>query len=554
MSRSQDGIESANNGEADRPSVGRASGQIAIATVVSRLTALLARLLLAAALGFALVNDAYNVANTLPNQVYELLLGGVLSAAAIPVLIRAQRTDSDEGEVYAQRLLTIGFVALVVGTALAVAAAPLLISLMTSDGPGTSQPLATAFAYLLLPQILFYGLAALFGAILNSRERFAAPAWAPVANNIVLIAVITTFLTMDGEVSLRPDLMGEPKLLVLGIGTTLGIVVQAAVLIPALRRSGFRWRWRWGWDPRLTAFASLAGWSVLYSLLGQVGLIVTYRIAGLGDPGGVSTYTYSWILLQVPYGVLGVSLLTALMPRISRSAADGRAGAVADDLAVGTRFSGLMLIPVSAMLTVLGGPLAILLFSYGSSNVEQADRLGQTLAASAFTLVPYAITLLQLRVFYALQDARAPVVIMLAMLAIKTVASIGAVAVLSPTDLVTGLAVANGLSFVAGALIGQIWLRMRVGHLHTRRVLSVLGRIAIASILAGVAALGTSSLVGHVLPVTAALAVALTQLMAATVVGALLLVAGLYAFRVPEASILGLRAAIIARRIVGRSD
>lgn len=515
---------------------------MATATVASRVTALGARLLLAAALGFAVVNDAYNVANTLPNQVYELLLGGVLSAAAIPVLVRAQRTDSDGGEVYAQRLLSMGVAALVIGTVAAVAAAPLLVDLTMAQGPATSRPLATAFAYLLLPQILFYGVAALLGAILNSRGHFAAPAWAPVANNLILIAVVSTYLEMGGRVSLNPSLMGEPKLLVLGIGTTVGIAAQAAVLVAALRRSGFQWRWRWGWDPRLGSFAGLTGWSVLYSVLGQVGLIVTYRVAGHGAAGGLSVYTYAWALLQVPYGVLGVSLLTALMPRISRAAATGRTRAVIDDLAVGTRFSGLLLLPVSALLTVLATPIAVVLFSHGSSGIAQADRLGHTLAASAFALAPYAVTLLQLRVFYALGDARAPVVIMAVMLAVKIGLSLLAAHALTAGSVVVGLAAANAASFVIGAIVGQTWLRHRLGHLHTRRVVSILSRIATASLVAGAGALATLTLLGATLPPMPAALAAAAQTTIAALVAAPLLLAALHILRVPELPLLMARA------------
>ena len=166
---------------------------MAVATVVSRVTGLVARLLLAAALGFGVLNDSYNIANELPNMVYELLLGGVLSSVAIPVLVRAQRTDPDGGHEYAQRLLTMSTIALLVGTIGAVAAAPLLIRLSVTSGPHANPALATAFAYLLLPEILFYGLAALVGAVLNSRGVFGPPAWAPVANNLVVIGVIGAY-------------------------------------------------------------------------------------------------------------------------------------------------------------------------------------------------------------------------------------------------------------------------------------------------------------------------------------------------------------------------
>jgi putative peptidoglycan lipid II flippase len=521
---------------------------MAVATVISRVTGLMAKLLLAAALGFGLLNDSYNIANELPNMVYELLLGGVLSSVAIPVLVRAQRTDSDGGHAYAQRLLTVGTVALVVGTVAAVAAAPLLIRLSVTSGPHASPALATAFAYLLLPEIMFYGLAALIGAVLNSRGIFGPPAWAPVANNLVLIAVITAYAMTPGRISLQPSLMSEAKLWVLGLGTTLGIVVQAGVLLPALRRSGFRWQWRWGWDPRLSAFGGLAGWVFLYVLAGQIGLVITYRIASATAGGGVSTYAYAWILLIVPYGVLGNSVLTALMPRISRATADGNVKNVVADLSLGTRISALLLLPISALFTVAGGQIATVLFSYGRSDLAQADRLGETLAASAFGLLPYAVVLLQLRVFYALGDARTPTVIMALMVAGKIGLSLTTPVLLRPHQVVIGLAAANSASFVIGAAAGQVWLARRLGHLQTRRVAGTVARIAMAAGSAALAGLAVLVLARHVLPPMLPPLRSAVELTAATVLGGAVLLAVLPALRVSELQTVLSRAAGLLRR------
>ncbi|MGH3772977.1 MAG: murein biosynthesis integral membrane protein MurJ, partial [Pseudonocardiaceae bacterium] len=526
-------------------SLAQASGSMAVATVVSRVTGLVAELLLAAALGFQLLNDSYNIANELPNMVYELLLGGVLSSVAIPVLVRAQRTDPDGGRAYTQRLLTMGTVALVVGTVAAVAAAPLLIRLSVSGSAHASPALATAFAYLLLPEILFYGLAALVGAVLNSRDVFGPPAWAPVANNLVVIAVIGAYALTPGEISLNPSLMGGLKLWVLGVGTTLGIVVQAAVLLPALRRSGFRWRWRWGWDPRLSSFGGLAGWVALYVLAGQIGLVITYRIAGATASGGVSTYAYAWMLLIVPYGVLGNSVLTALMPRISRAGADGNIDGVVTDLSLGTRMSALLLLPISALLTVAGDQIATVLFSYGHSDLAQASRLGHTLAASAFGLLPYAAVLLQLRVFYALGDARTPTVIMVLMIAAKIGLSLVAPVLLGPQQVVIGLAAANSASFVVGAAAGQVWLWHRLGRPRIRSVAGAVARIAVAAVTAaaaGLAVLGLSRLaMPHALPPLRAA----IELAATTVLGGAVLLITLRALHVPELHLLLTRAAAV---------
>lgn len=463
---------------------------MAVATLVSRITGLVSKLLLAYVIGFAVLNDSYTVANTLPNIVYELLLGGVLTSVVIPVLVRAQKEDPDGGLAHTQRLLTVACVVLGLATVLAVLAAPLLTRLYIDDSTGRANPeLATAFAYLLLPEIIFYGLGALFAAILNIRGVFGLPAWAPVLNNVVVIATIGLYALLPGDISLNPVHMGDAKLLVLGIGTTLGIVVQALVLVPALGRAGFQFRWRFGWDRRLSAFGGLALWVVGYVLVSQVGYVVTTRVASDAYPGSIAIYSYAWLLLQVPYGVLGVSLLTAIMPRMSRAAADGNIRGVVQDLSLGSRLSAVLLVPVSALLTVLGGAAGVALFSLGNTTAAEAARLGDTLAVSAFGLLPFAVVMLQLRVFYAMHDARTPTLINAVMVAVKVPMLLACPHVLDPEHVVLGLALVNAVSFVVGAIVGEVWLRIRLGRLDTARVLSTMARTVVAGLIAAAAVL-----------------------------------------------------------------
>ncbi len=437
----------------------RSSSLIAIASLVSRLTGFLRNLALVAVLGLAVVNDSYTVSNTLPNIVYELLLGGVLTSVMIPVLVRAQKDDADGGVAFTRRLLTVVGAGLLVATAIAMVAAPLLTRLYLGSGEtGQANPeLATAFAWLLLPQIFFYGIGAMLGAILNSKQVFLPFAWAPVLNNVVMLLVLGAYVFVPGEISTDPVRMGDPKLLVLGIGTTFGIVVQALVLFPAMRRIGFRYRPLWGWDPRLTLAGGMALWIVGYVLAGQAGYIVTTRVAAGADPGSVSTYQNAWLLLQVPYGVIGVSLLTALMPRMSRAAARGDNEQVVTDLSLGARLSTVGLLPIAALLTVFGTELGVALFSLGAGSGSGASRLGATVAASAFGLLAYAVTMLQLRVFYAMTDSRTPTLIQVGMIVVKIPLLLVCPLLLPPDKVVLGLAAANGLSFVVGAIIGQ-WL------------------------------------------------------------------------------------------------
>jgi putative peptidoglycan lipid II flippase len=516
-------------------SIGRSSGLMAVANLVSRLTGFVRQIALVGVLGVGVVNDAYTLANTLPNIVYELLFGGVLTSVMIPILVRAQKEDADGGETYIRRLVTLTGTALIVATALTVAAAPLLTRLYLGGRSATANPeLATAFAYLLLPEILFYGLGALLGAILNSRGAFGAFAWAPVLNNVVVLAVLGAYVFVPGEISLDPVRMGDPKLLVLGIGTTLGIVAQALVLVPAARRAGFSWRPRWGWDPRLTQAGGLVGWVVAYVLIGVPGYMVTTRVAAAADAGGVTVYSNSWLLLQVPYGVLGVSLLTALMPRMSRAAADGRLRDVVGDLTLGSRLSAVFLVPVSVLLTVFGPEIGIALFGLRSANLDGAGRLGAALAWSAFGLLPYAITMLQLRVFYAMTDSRTPALIQLVTVTVKIPLMLACPLVLAPRDVVLGLVAANSLSFVAGAVFGQVLLRRRLGAIPTASVASTTGRTLVAALVGALLAAGACAVLAGPLAGLPPLGAAWIRLVIAAVVALPVTLIGLRLLRVDE--------------------
>jgi putative peptidoglycan lipid II flippase len=527
----------------DDSSLVKASGGMAVATLVSRLTGFLRTLALAATIGLELVGSAFQIANTLPNIIFELLLGGVLTSVVIPVLVRAAKEDGDDGDAFAQKLLSGAAVSLLVATAIATIAAPLLVLPYIENE--AYRPLATDFAYLLLPQIFFYGMGALFGAILNARAVFGPAAWAPVLNNVVVLAALTVYWFLpsppDGGIS-------TTQLLVVGLGSTLGIVLQAAVMLPAMRRTGFRWRWRFGWDPRLTAFGGLAAWVIGYVVISQIGLTAILRVAFSADPGGPSVYSNAWLLIQVPYGVLGVSLLTALMPRMSAAAANGRLDQVVADLSLGSRLSTVTLLPVSAILTVFGSQLGVAMFSLGRSGGASAATLGMTLSASAFGLLPMAVTMLQLRVFYAMADARTPTLIMVVMTVVKVPLAYLCPVLLSPDQVVLGLAAVNAFGFVVGLVVGDVWLRIRLGRLDTRRVLRTMLLTGLASVMAVLVAVLLVTLLERVVPGGSAVGRAWLTVGVGGIVSLLVLVVAMRLLRVPELDPVVSR----LRRLVGR--
>lgn len=464
-------------------SVGRSTGSMAVAGLCSKVTGFVRTLVIVWVLGFSASADAFNAANSLPNQVYELLVGGVLTSVMVPLLVRARVDDADGGEAYTQRLLTMTTTALVATTALGVLCAPLLTDLMVDGSTGRAdQGLATAFAYLLLPQILFYGLSALFSAILNARNVFGPPAWGPVLNNVILIGTFATYLV--GILHLDPSRMRPGDVLYLGLGSTLAVVAEAAIMVPSLARSGFRFRWRWGWDPRFSEFGGLALWTVGYALLAQVGVVAVTNVTT--SHGGLTLYNNVWQLVQLPYGVLGFALITAILPRMSRAAAEQDLTGVKRDFSLAARLCVTAMLPMSALLGVLGPSLGIALFTVGKGSGD-AQSLGIALATAAFGVLPYAITLIQLRVFYALKDARTPTLVMLVMMAAKVALTYLTPLVLPGDQVVYGVLFANSLSFVIGWVVGELWLRHRLGSLRSGVALA-LGKALVASAAGGAAA------------------------------------------------------------------
>jgi putative peptidoglycan lipid II flippase len=312
-------------------------------------------------------------------------------------------------------------------------------------------------------------------------------------NNVIAILTVGLFFAVPGPPTLLPSTMTNPQVLVLGIGTTLGIAAQAAVLIPFVRRTGFRWRWRLRGNPeepdRMKEAGSLTAWVLAYVLASQVGVVVIIKVAfGLSD-GAVTNFTFADLLFQVPYGVLGVSLLTALMPRMSRSAARGDTAAVVADLSLGARLSAVALVPVTAGFIVLGPSLTTALF-IGRMTVGEARLVGTTLAWAAFGLLPFAFVMLQLRVFYAMRDARTPTLVNICMVFAKIILVLLARDVLSGNAQVIALNVSTSLSYVIGAVLGHVLLTRRFGRLGFLAVARTVVRITVAAAIAGVVAWG----------------------------------------------------------------
>ncbi|MDZ7931006.1 MAG: lipid II flippase MurJ [Rhodococcus sp. (in: high G+C Gram-positive bacteria)] len=472
-----------------------ASGSIAVATLVSRITGFAKQVAMTATLGAALAS-AFTVSTILPNMISELVLGAVLGAIVVPVLVRAEQEDADGGRAFVRRLFTIAVALLGTVALAATVAAPLLARMMLDGDPKVNEDLTIAFTYLVLPALMFYGLSGLLTAVLNTRQNFKPGAWAPVYNNLIVLGVFALYPFVPGEITLNTIEMSNPKILVLGLGVTAGVITQVVALIPALRRERIDLRPLWGFDERLKKFGAMAAAIVLYVVISQIGLIVATRIASGTDDASNVIYSQAWIVLQLPYGILGVTVLTAIMPRLSRNAANGDTPSVVDDLSVATRLTMVALVPIVVFLTFAGPWVGEALYGFGRF-ADVAPRLGEAVSWSAFSLIPYALVLIHLRVFYAREKAWTPTWIILGITAVKIGLSLLAPIVASePDQVVLLLGTATGLGYTVGAIIGGYLLHKSLGNLRMANVGKTIWLVLIASLAGGAAMLAIDRILG----------------------------------------------------------
>jgi putative peptidoglycan lipid II flippase len=457
---------------------------MAIGTLVSRGTGFLRTLVLVYAIGTTFLGNAYNNANTLPNTVYYLMLGGIFTSVVVPLLVRSARRDPDRGEAYAQRMFTLGAIALlgvtVVGTALA---AP-LVTLYAPNIHGSQHSLMVLWAYLFIPQIFFYGMSSLIGAILNTRGRFAAPMWTPVVNNVVVIVIAGLYAAVVGT-GKTPSNISSFGVQLLGIGTTLGVVAQTVALFPSLRAAGFRWRPTLGFRrDEVSEMGRMAGWMSVYVVTQWAGNLVVQILANAASAGanGYSAYSIAWQLFQLPYAIVGISVITALLPRMSEHASMRRYSLVRDDFSIGVRLASVIVVPTSIYLAVLGGPLAEFLFSYGSGTPAQARYIGEVFGLFSLGLVPYMLTQLQLRVFYSFQDSRTAAFVGLLTMVASIAGALIAKSMLPARHEVAGLAVAYGVANLVGTVAGWALLLRRVGSLDGWTIARSLTRMHLATV------------------------------------------------------------------------
>ncbi|MFJ8833211.1 murein biosynthesis integral membrane protein MurJ [Micromonospora aurantiaca] len=471
------------------------SAVMAIGSLVSRGTGFIRNLMIGAALG-TMVGDAFTTAQFLPNQVYEFLLGGVLTSVLVPVLVRRRKIDADRGEAYAQRLLTLAVLALAATALIAVLLAPVLTAVYAAGGDDPAYTtLVTRLSYLMLPMLFFTGISALIAAVLNTRGHFAAPMWAPILNNLVSIGTFGLYIVVFGATGLRPEEVGWDRILLVGGGTLLGVAVQAVGLLPALRKVGFRWKARFDFrELGLRELARLGAWMFCYVAVNQLGLFVVVNLlnratGGDGENAGLLIYNNVFLLLMMAHGIIAVSIITALMPRMSAAAAENRFHDVTADLSRGTRMVTAVLAPIAVCYAVLAAPISVVVFRYGAFTGDNAVATSTVLLVAALGLVPFAVSQLFTFAFYALPDTRTPALVNIPVVALRVLLQVGLFLLFSNTFAAAGMMLGNAVSYLAAAIISAMLLRPRVGRIGLGGIMRTLGRVVVAALGAAVVGL-----------------------------------------------------------------
>ncbi len=491
---------------APRSGLMAAVGSMAAGTAISRATGVLRVLALVYVLGISPLADAYNLANTIPNMVYDVVLGGVLGATFIPVFIQ-RLTSTSEREAWKSisAVVTLAVVLLAATTAIFLALAPLLIDAFTSlehvQHTGSAQHLATQrhVATVLLrwfvPQVFLYGLLSIGGALLNVRRRFGAPMWVPIANNVVCIGVLLTFATVAPSPSLHSVSMSPGQLALLGAGTTAGVLVQFLLLLPSLAKAKIgRLRWRWDLkDPAVRTVARLGSWTFGFVVINQAALFFVIALAfSVGGSGPVSSYTYAYAFWQMPYAIVAVSVMSAVTPDLATH------HSTEDEIAFIARFgSGLrsvlaMMIPASVALFLLAKPAIALLLGHGNTQPRQTAETGMALAELSLGLVGFSVFQYVVRALQAMHRTKAAFWLYLG----ENVINVGAALLLVGPLGLAGIALSVSVGYSVAAVAGLLLLEHWLGHLGSPGCYRPLGRICASSAVMGLVIAVVSNLSG----------------------------------------------------------
>jgi putative peptidoglycan lipid II flippase len=469
----------------------RSSAVVAVGTALSRVTGFLRIAALAYALGVTTLGGTYSYANETPNIVYELLLGGVFTATLVPLFVKYFESDDEDA---ASAIATVSTLALFIVTIAGILLAPQIVHLYTLDvhGPGKAdqQALAIDLLRLFMPQMLFYGIVALSTAMLNAQRRFVAAAFAPILNNVVVIAVFLTLPRVASDpLSVHHVLDDDALLLLMGLGTTAGVAVMALALLPALRRARIHLRFLPAWrHTAVRTMIRLGGWTVGYVIANQIALFVVTVLA-VGTKGGPFIYMAAYAFFQLPHGLFAVSLMTTFAPELASAATRGDLVTMRTQLSRALRLTAVVIVPAAALYVGLARPVIVALLQRGAFSSADAAVVAHTLVAFALGLLPFSLYLFLLRAFTSRLDTFTPFWIN----CIENVVNIALAFAFYEWLGIAGLALAFSGAYLVAAVLTLGVVDRRLGGIDGRALGSTLAR----TLVAGAAAAGVSWLVAE---------------------------------------------------------
>ena len=468
---------------------------MAAGTLASRLTGVLRDIALVAAIGTGVFSDTYSVANSIPNIIYILIAGGAINSVFIPALIRHMEDDADNGKQFTDQLLTLVGLVLIAIVLLTVIGAGLLIHLYATNLWSPQEfDVATMFARWCLPQILFYGLYTLASQVLNSRNAFALPMYAPIANNII---VIVTALFFSSTMSSVPNAQSvtTTQINILGFGTTLGVMAQALILVPALRRAGYNYKPNFQFrNVGNSKIGNLAKWTIGFVLVNQITFLLVSNLTTLAnvivssDPNivavGFTSYQKGQLMMMLPHSIITVSIITALLPRLSKQAHEKNVSAFGSELSSSVRLVTVLIIPSAIFLLVCGPWIGALLYGYGASSTAQGAALGAIASMFALGLPAFSLFYVLLRSYYAQENTKTPFFINLGFNALHIAIGFSLFVLLPQEFAVAGLALGYSISYVLTCTF--TWLRVgkTVPELRNNGHLRLLIRVTLVGLIA----------------------------------------------------------------------
>lgn len=472
-----------------------------VGTVLSRVTGLLRLAAIAAALGVVesgRLADTYNLGNTAPNIIYELVLGGILTSVFVPVFVELlEKEGRDRAWQVASAIINLSLVVLVGIATIGILAAPLIASAYAVRLEGAEAArqveVLTFLLRLFVPQIVFYGLAALTAGLLNAHKRFGAPMYTPVLNNLAVIAVFIAFHQAYGEIESLGSVTTQ-QLLVIGLGTTAGVALMAIAQIPFLKGLGTYKMTLSARHPSLKKIARLSVFVIGYVVTNQIGYLVVQWLAN-ARVGGYTAYVSAFTFFMLPHGLFAVSVITALLPGMSADATNERWDSFRDRLSTGIRTTVLLVLPAAIGYLILGEPIVRILLERGVMTARGTELVAGVLRYFVIGLVPFSIFQLFLRAFYALQDTKTPFKINVVAVAFNVVIDIPLFMLMGPR----GLALGHGLAYTLGMLLQGRALSRRIAGLEGRRIARSVAKIAASAAGMGVLVWAASNAMERVL-------------------------------------------------------